>query len=78
MNNCLIVFASATTANRVANILNKKFGIKARLLQTPASVPAPGCSYCLRIDCDHADKARRLIKENGLSSKGVFRENDFS
>jgi len=76
MDYCLVVFASATTANRVASVLRKKFGIKTQLIQTPASIPAPGCSYCLKMKCEDSNTAWRIIKENGLSSKGIFREKD--
>lgn len=78
MNNVLIVFASATTANRVKSVLRKKFGIDSALVQTPKALNVSGCSYCLRIKREHADAAWRLITESGLSSKGIFDSKDYS
>ena len=50
MNYVLVVFASATTANRVKSVLQKKFGIKSVLIQTPKSLNVKGCSFCLKTE----------------------------
>ncbi|MBQ4629397.1 MAG: DUF3343 domain-containing protein [Clostridia bacterium] len=77
MDFCLVVFASATTVNRVKSVLLKKFQINSEIVQTPKAIPAKGCSYSLKIKTEYADVVWNLIKENGLSSKGIFRESNF-
>ena len=77
MDFCLVVFASATTVNRVKSVLLKKYNIQSYIIQTPKEIPAKGCSYSLRIGSEYVDTVRDLIKSNGLSSKGIFRESDY-
>lgn len=73
MDNVLIVFLSATSANRVKSILEKKYAVPSKIVQTPTGVSVTGCSYSLRIREKHLNTAWNLIKNMELSSKGVFR-----
>ncbi len=77
MKFCLIVFASATTANRVKSVLYKKFRINSTLMQTPKALPIVSCSYCLRFSIEHIDTVWDLVTQNGLSTKGIYREMDY-
>lgn len=77
MNFVLIVFASATTANRLKSVLYKKFRINSEVIQTPASLSDKGCSYCLRVRFEHADTVWKIVRENGLSSKGIYSDTDY-
>ena len=77
MNYVLVVFASATTANRVKSVLQKKFGIKSVLIQTPKSLNVKGCSFCLKTESANVDTIWKIVTDNGLSSKGAFREEDY-
>ncbi len=77
MNNVLIVFASSTSASRMKSILSKNYGIKASISQTPKALNLSGCSYCLHLKKEDADLAWKLIKSNGLSSKGIYDSKDY-
>ncbi len=78
MNNVLIVFASATSANRVKSVLRKSFGIDSALVQTPKALNiSSGCSYCLKMRAEHLETAWKLVVSNGLSSKGAFDSKDY-
>lgn len=78
MNYVLIVFASATTANRVKSVLRKNFGVDSSLIQTPKALNVSGCSYCLKLKKEHMNTVWNIITENGLSSKGIFRDKDYA
>lgn len=77
MDYCLVVFASATTVNRVKSVLKRKLNIESEIVQTPGALPADGCSYSLRIKLGDVDRVWTIVKNSNLSSKGVFRESDF-
>ena len=49
MEYVLIVFSSLTTANKIKSELEKKYGIKSKVIQTPKSIPIKSCSYCIRL-----------------------------
>lgn len=78
MNNVLIVFASLTTANKVKSELERRFRIYSRVLQTPGGIRLKSCSYCIRISEDNLKTALGFIKENGVQTKGAYRESDYS
>lgn len=73
MDKVLIVFLSATSAGRVKSILERKYAIPSKIIQTPTGVSASGCSYSLEIREKHLHTAWNLVKDMDLSSKGVFR-----
>ena len=77
MDDVLVVFSSSTTAGRVKLLLKKSYGIDASLEQTPAGLSLNGCSFCLRTNAKYADIIWKIIKQNSLSSKGIFRSSDF-
>lgn len=72
MDKVLIVFLSATSASRVKSILEKRYAIPSKIMQTPSGVAASGCSYCLELKEKYLHIAWNIVKSMGLSSKGAF------
>lgn len=73
MDKVLIVFLSATSASRIKSVLEKKYAIPSKIMQTPSGIAASGCSYCLELKEKHLHVAWNLVKSMDLSSKGVFK-----
>ena len=78
MDSVLIVFLSNTTANRIKSELEKRYGIKSKVMQTPKSVPVKSCSYCLKLEYKDLERAWNMIKSMDVYTKGVYREKDNS
>lgn len=78
MEDILIVFASYTSAVRVKKLLKKKYDIDTLLQQTPADLSADGCSHCLKANVKHTEIIWNIVKQNKLSSKGIYKCSDFS
>ena len=72
MDKVLIVFLSATSAARVKSVLEKRYAIPSKIMQTPSGVAAAGCSYCLELKEKHLHIAWKIVKSMDLSSKGVY------
>lgn len=77
MNYILVVFASFTTANRVKSLLKNNHNINSAIVQTPGGINVKSCSYSLRLLSAHADLVWNIVRQNKLSSKGIFSEADF-
>ena len=78
MENVLIVFLSLTTANRIKSELERRYGIKSKVMQTPKTIPVKSCSYCIRLAAGDLQKAWNMIKNLDVYTKGVYRESDNS
>lgn len=78
MNYILVVFASFASANRVKSLLKNKFNITSAVVQTPGSINLKSCSYSLKLLAEHADTVWNIIKQNKLSSKGIYSASDYS
>lgn len=78
MDNVLIVFLSMTTANRIKSELEKRYGIKSKVMQTPKTIPVKSCSYCIKLSSADLNKAWNMIKGMDIYTKGVYRESDNS
>ena len=78
MENVLIVFLSMTTANRIKSELERRYGIKSKVMQTPKTIPVKNCSYCIRLAAGDLQKALNMIKNLDVYTKGVYRESDNS
>ena len=78
LNYILVVFASLASANRVKSLLNNKFNITSAIVQTPGSINLKSCSYSLKLLSEHTDTVWNIIKQNKLSSKGIFSASDYS
>ncbi len=74
MDKVLIVFLSATGAARIKALLEKKYAIPSKVLQTPSKLSETGCSYSLELSERHLQIAWNLVKNSGLTSKGVYRK----
>ena len=72
MNKVLIVLVSSTSAFSVKTLLEKRYKIHSRIIQSPAKIATLGCAYCLEIDAADAKTAIDLIKVSGISTKGVY------
>jgi len=77
MNKILIVFMSATSANKVKSVLERKYAISSKIIQTPSAVGASGCSYALLLSEGHLHTAWEIVKSMDLSSKGVYRSDTY-
>lgn len=75
MDNCLIVFASITTANGVRQMLQRS-GIVCYVVQTPRSLPVSGCSYSVKCCLADLPKAWALVQQMDVYTKGAFSERD--
>jgi len=78
LNYVLIVFSSFATANRVKSLLQKNYNIKSEVVQTPGEIKLKSCSYSLRLNRNNMDTAWNIVVKNGLSSKGVFSNENYS
>jgi len=78
MNKVLIVFASATTANKIKSELERKFSIKSTVVQTPSKIGLQSCSYSIKLSEIDLHTAWNLIKNANVYTKGVYRESDYS
>ena len=67
-----------TTANKIKSELEKKLGIKSKVMQTPKSIPVKSCSYCIKLDYNDLQKAWNLVQSMDVYTKGVYREIDNS
>ena len=74
MEQIIVVFSSITSATGVKKHLSKKYNIQTKLRQTPKSLAISGCSYCLVAAMKDLNTIIEVAKENGLTVKGVFRE----
>ena len=72
MNKVLIVLVSSTSAFSVKTLLERKYRIHSRIIQSPAKIATLGCAYSLEIDAVDAKTAIDLIKVSGISIKGVY------
>ena len=72
MNKVLIVLVSSTSAFSVKTLLERKYKIHSRIIQSPAKIATLGCAYCLEIDAVDAKTAIDLIRVSGISIKGVY------
>lgn len=77
MDKVLIVFMSATSANKVKSVLERKYAIPSKIMQTPSGVAAAGCSYCLSLNEKHLHIAWKIVKSMDLSSKGAYRQDNY-
>ena len=73
MNKILIVFLSATSANKVKSVLERRYAIPSKIMQTPSAIGVTGCSYSLMINEKYLHVAWELVKSMDLTSKGVYR-----
>ena len=78
MSKVLIVFASATTANKIKSELERKFSIKSSVVQTPSNIGLKSCSYSVKLSEGDLYTAWNLIKNVNVYKKGVYRESDYS
>ncbi len=78
MSKALIVFASATTANKIKSELERKFSIKSSVVQTPSNIGLQSCSYSIKLSESDLYTAWNLIKNVNVYTKGVYRESDYS
>ncbi len=78
MSKVLIVFASATTANKIKSELERKFSIKSSVVQTPSNLGFRSCSYSVKLSENDLYTAWNLIKNVNVYTKGVYRESDYS
>lgn len=75
MDNCLMVFASITTANGVRQVL-LRHGIQCYVVQTPRALPVSGCSYSVKCKTDDLERAWALVQQLDVYTKGTFLERD--
>lgn len=74
MDKVLIIFLSSTGAVKMKSLLEKRYAIPSRVLQTPSKLAEKGCSYSLELNEKHLHTAWSLVKKSGLTSKGVYRK----
>lgn len=72
MNKVLIVLVSSTSAFSLKTLLEKRYKIQSRILQTPADLAFLGCSHCIEVDYAELKTAVNLLKVSGITVKGVF------
>lgn len=74
MDKVLIIFWSSTGAVKMKALLEKRYAIPSRVLQTPAKLAEKGCSYSLELSEKYLQTAWVLVKNSGLTSKGVYKK----
>lgn len=77
MDKVLIVFMSATGAAAVKALLEKRYAIPSRVIQTPSEIAEKGCSYSLEISEKYLHTAWNEVKKSSLTSKGVYKKGSF-
>ena len=70
----LITIGSVTTASRLARLTEKKLGIPAQVVHTPAEINKGGCSYSVRIKEQYREKEKRLAEEYGVPVRKWYSE----
>jgi len=78
MSKALIVLASSTSAYSVKTMLETRYKINTKIIQTPAAISSLGCSYCLEIDIFNLRTALKLIKASDFSVRGVYDAYNYS
>lgn len=68
----LITFSSATTATRIKNEISK-YKFSAKVVQTPKSLTAGGCSYSVKTVEAALPVAEKAAEMLGVKIKNVFR-----
>ena len=75
MYDCLITFRSVTPAQRGEGLL-RRAGVYCTLQRTPRWMEEQGCGYSLRLRQSDAQTALRLMRENGIAFRKVYRYRD--
>ncbi len=78
MSDVLVVFASMTDANKIKFYIEKRYGISARVVQTPKSVSSGGCSYSLMVKRNELGKVYDAMKAIGVMSNAALYAGDYS
>ncbi len=73
MSQIIVLYSSATTANRLKNALSRE-GVSASVMQTPKGLSKGGCSYCLRIGQSALPRLRELTHKMDVKIKAVYME----
>ena len=71
----LILCRSQTYAQRMAAVLEGG-GINCRVARVPRSIAGDGCGYCVRVAERHFAAANKLLREEGMTFKRVYKTND--
>lgn len=72
MNYCYITFRSITYGQQGERLMQSK-KIQSVLLRTPGWMEKKGCGYCLRLRSRDAEEAVRILRENGVDFRRVYR-----
>ena len=73
MNYCYITFRSITYGQQGERLIQSK-KIQSVLLRTPGWMEKKGCGYCLRLRRRDAEEAVRILRENGVDFRRVYRK----
>lgn len=74
MKSVLITIGSVTTATRLARLAERKLGIPAQVIHTPAVINHGSCSYAIRIRDKHTAEVRKLAKEYKVPVRKCYTE----
>lgn len=78
MGEVLVVFASMTDANKIKFYIERKYDIKAKIVQTPKVVSPGGCSYSLMVERKELGKVYDAMKVLGVMSSASLYAGDYS
>lgn len=78
MDYILIVFASQTSAAKIKSLLEHRFNIHSKLVQTPRAIPVNGCSHSIKLKADDFEKVRSYILSANVRIRGIYKDVDYS
>ena len=73
MKYCYITFRSITYGQQAERLMQKN-KVQTVLLRTPGWMEKKGCGYCLRLRNQDVEEAVRLLRENGVDFRRVYRK----
>ena len=72
MDLCVITFRSITPAQQGEAVL-RRAGFICSLQRTPRWMETQGCGYSIRIRCDEIGQCTRILLENKVSFRKIYR-----
>ena len=73
MKYCYITFRSVTPAQRGEAVLRRS-GVECSIQRTPRWMEQQGCGYSLRLFCAAVPEAIRLLDQNEISYRKIYRD----
>ena len=74
MGRIIVTVGSVTTAARLEKLLRKNKGIYSRVIHTPATMNAGGCSHSVVLEGKYLSQLKELSNKYGLTIRKIYME----